>query len=120
MKFTFFKQLKGFGETPTLPRVFEYISVDLGKILKELNIGLERLSFEDNFDGFKTDVSIAAGAELKIRNELRDRAPTQRLILRGNDDSRNIVDGDTPWDLNFVYLKNLGAGTATATVYFLR
>ena len=120
MKFSFFKQLKGFGSSPSLEKLTEYVTIDLGKILKDLDIGLQRLSFNDNFDGFLIEVSIAAGAELKIRNELRDRVPTQRLILRGNDDSINIVDGDTSWDLNFLYLKNLGGGTATATVYFMR
>ncbi|MHA2064494.1 MAG: hypothetical protein ACXABY_08950 [Candidatus Thorarchaeota archaeon] len=120
MKFSFFKQLKNFGKTPSLKEVVEYVAIDLGKVLKDLDIGLQRLSFVDNFDGFTVEVTIATGAELKIRNELRDRVPTQRLIVRGGTDSQNIVDGDTPWDLNFVYLKNLGAGTATATVLFTR
>jgi hypothetical protein len=120
MRFGVFKQFKAYGSAPTLKELYDYIVIDLGKILKDLDIGFQRLSFEDNFDGFKVDVSIDAGDEIRIRNELRDRVPTQRLILRGNDDSRNIVDGDTAWDINFVYLKNLGSGTATATVYFTR
>lgn len=120
MRFSFFKQFKAYGSTPSIEEIFQYIRNDLGLILKELTVGLQTLSFEDNFDSFQVDVTIESGAELKIRNELRDREVTQWIKVRGNDYSRDIVDGDTEWDLNSVYLKNLGAGTATATILFMR
>lgn len=114
MKFFAFKEFRGLASD-----MVAYLREDLKKTLKELQIGLTRLSFLDNFVSFEVEVTIPAGDELAIRNELRTRIPDQRLIVRGNDNSPYIVDGDTEWTMDYVYLKNTGAGTATATVVFL-
>lgn len=89
----------------------------MDKILDELDVGLQSLTLDDNFAGFEVTVDIAAGAEAKIPNQLRKRVPTRRIILRSN--SASIVDGDTAWDEQFVYMKNTGASSATVTIHFL-
>ena len=117
MKFTAFKE---FRFSSTLDAVLGYLSNDLKTFLRELRLGLTRLSFVDNFDSFVVDVTIGSGEELAIRNQLKSSVPTQRIIVRGSSGSESIVDGDTAWDLNYVYLKNVGASSASATVVFLK
>lgn len=120
MKFMAFKEFRGFLDS-TAKDVIEYLSKDLRKILRELQIGLTRLKFTDNFDAFKVEVTIPAGEELAIRNELRSgEIPTEKIILRGKSGAESVTDGDTEWTRNFVYLKNQGASDATVTVVFLR
>lgn len=116
MKFSSFKEFRNSVEA-TAEVIAEYLRVDVTKVLKELQVGLSKLTFVENFSSFKVEVSIAAGAELAIRNQLRNKVPTERIFVRG--DSTTIVDGDTEWDLNYVYLKNTGAAAVTATVIFL-
>ena len=91
---------------------------DLKQLLRHLSAGLERLSFEDNFDGFKTTLIISAGSELKIRNQLNF-IPTKYIITqqRGNG---LVTAGDTRWDINFLYMKNHGASDTTVTLQFMR
>lgn len=120
MKFIAFKE---FRETidVTKDRIAEYLRIDLKKILRDLQTGLTKLSFEDNFVSFKKEVTIAASSELAIRNEFRDgTVPSQRIIIKGSTGAGSIVDGDTQWDQNFVYLKNTSGSTVTATVIFLK
>lgn len=121
MKFLGFKEFRsyfqpGLTETDIISR---YLKTDYKKILRDLQLGLTKLSFEDNFQSFEIEVTIGAGAELAIRNEIRDAIPSQRLIVRGGAGSQDIVDGDTEWTRDFVYLKNTGGSSATATVVFI-
>lgn len=85
----------------------------------ELLFGLTRLSFEDNFDAFiKKDLTIAAGAEASVANGLPTRRiPAYYIILRQTGDSR-VIDGDTDWTTDTVYLKNVGSNSVTITVAF--
>jgi len=116
MNFIEFKEFRGVADG-----VISYLKTDLKKILKELQLGLTKLRFTENFEAFEIEVTIAAGAELKIRNQIRSGTiPSQRLIIRGGSGSQNIVDGDTEWTREHVYLKNTGASAATATVLFVR
>lgn len=120
MKFSSFKEFRD-AVLSDLPSVIKYLSVDMTKIIRELQVGLTRLKFTDNFESFKTTVNIPAGAEVSIRNELRSGlVPTERIILRGGTGTEDVVDGDSTWNNNFVYLKNNGASTAIVTVLFLR
>lgn len=108
MRFTNFKEFRG------VLQVADYLATDLANFLRDLRFGLDRLSFDENFEGFIVeDIEIGVGAELKIRNQLRNIVPSQRLILRGKAGTENIVDGDTEWTTNFVYLKNNGATAIT-------
>lgn len=115
MIFGRFKEFRSPFATPL--EIGRYLSEQLAQVLRELSLGLTELRLTENFKGFKTTVTIAAGAEAKIRNELRTVIPTERLIVRG--DSGSIVDGGTEWTKDFVYLKNDGLADATVTVIFL-
>ena len=102
-------------------KIHDYLRVDHTKTLRELFLALGRLTLSDNFDCFITEVTIAAGAELPIRNALKSGdIPTSWIRLRGGDGSQNVVDGDTAWDRSYVYLKNTGGVSATLKIAFLR
>lgn len=96
----------------------KYLSVDLSLSLRDLFLNLSNLSFEDNFSAFIENVTIAAGTEIKIRNQLKV-IPSSKIILRDYG-SNTIVDGDTEWTQDYVYLKNIGMASARAKVLFLR
>ena len=89
-------------------------------MIRELGVGLTRLSFDDNFESFEVDVTIEATSELEIRNQLRDAIPSKRVVIAGGTGAGDIVDGDTEWTTNFVYLKNTSASPVTATVLFFK
>lgn len=101
----------------SLPEIVKYLAVELASSLRELRQGLTKLNFSDNFEGWIEEVEIPATSEKKITNRLGS-IPNYRLILRSNSDS--IVDGDTAWSTEFVYLKNTSASTATLTVAFIK
>jgi hypothetical protein len=84
----------------------------------ELLTGLSKLEFLENFHCFSIDVTIASGAEEKIRNQLDPKIPSYRLIVREIGDDGRLIDGDTAWTTEHVYLKNSGTGSLTATVIF--
>lgn len=117
MKFTAFKEFKDLLGTD-IESVKRYLVKDLKVLLRELQGGLTKLSFEDNFKSFTTTVTIPASSELAIRNELRTEIPTKRIIVRGGAGSQDVVDGDTTWNRNFVYLKNTTGSPVTLTVLF--
>ena len=122
MRFTQFKEFKEADpNTGTLETVISYLFADMPKTLRELSYGLTKLTFADNFESFKVSVTIPATSELAIRNQLRSgQIPTERIIVRGKSGAENVVDGDTDWTKQFVYLKNVGASAATVTVLFIR
>ena len=120
MKFSSFKEFREYAGS-NVDALYQFLSVDMTKTLRELAVGLTRLRFTDNFESFKTEVTIAAGTELAIRNEIRSGAiPTERIIVRSSQGIGDIADGDTEWNQNFVYLKNTGASDVTLTVIFLK
>lgn len=85
---------------------------------KDLEIGLKRLSFIDNFRSFQTTVTIPATSEIEIKNLISPSIPSQRIILRQTGNGV-ITDGPSRWDEENVYLYNNGAVPVTATVIFL-
>jgi len=97
--------------------IAKYLSFDLVYSLRELTLGLRRLTLNDNFQSFTVTVTIGAGSETAIRNELEE-IPTGRIILKST--SGDIVDGDTEDNLNFVFLKNAGATSATVKVIYIK
>jgi hypothetical protein len=98
--------------------VIQYLTRELKITLRELSTGLEKLSFLDNFKSFQVSVEIPTGEEVAIRNQLST-IPTQRIIVRSNEGGLGVVDGDTAWTTQFVYLKNTGLLNASVTVLFL-
>lgn len=92
---------------------------NIANLIRELSVGLTKLSFSDNFDGFETEITIPAASVLSIRNQL-SYVPTKRIILR-QDKEAVISDSSTPWDDNFLYLENHHAtNSVILTVQFIR
>ena len=98
--------------------VLKFVSGELHASLKDLFAGLQRLSFEDNFQSFEVTVKIDAGQEITIDNKLQV-APSKRLIVR-QDGGGLITDGRKPWNNETVSLINNGATQAKVTILFLR
>jgi hypothetical protein len=102
----------------SLRDITKFLSGELHTCLKDLFAGLERLSFDDNFQSFEVTVKIDAGQEITIDNKLSV-APTKRIIVR-QDGGGLITDGRKPWNNEQVSLINNGASVARVTVIFLR
>jgi hypothetical protein len=87
--------------------------------IRDLNAGLDKLNFEDNFQGFVWEGTLTPSQELSIQNKLRSGQPTsfQVLFITG---ANTLVAGDTEWNPQRVSLKNYGAASLTARVYFYR
>lgn len=117
MRFSPFKEFKNWNYQESLKDVINYLTIDVKNILKELTTGLVNLRLTENFNAFTVTVTIPAGQEQSIRNQMRSRIPTQRILVRGN--SSSIVDGDTEWNMNYLYMKNTGLTEATVTLIFM-
>ena len=74
MIFPEFKEYRPFG-TPGLGSLINYMSIELKKVLTELNIGLQKLSFTDNFTSFEVEVTVGITGDTQIANRL-DITPT--------------------------------------------
>lgn len=91
-------------------------SRDVRKAFDELAMVLRNLNFRDNFSTFEWEGEIAASAEKKIPHKL-GRIPSGYVIVKNK--GAPILQGDTPWTSEYVYLKNYsGAVTASGTVLF--
>lgn len=118
MRFSNFKEFKE-SLGVDFNKVVTFLKEDFSAMMRELRIGLTKLSMEDNFESFTVEVTIAASTESAIRNRFRDGTiPSKRIIVRST--GSGLVDGDTEWSKDFVYLKNSGAASLTATVIFLK
>ena len=100
----------------------KYIEVDLWSWMKQLCVAFSKINFQDNFQSFTVEnLLIPAGEEVPIYNGFQGRypgvIPTARLIVRqiGN---ANIIDGNTAWTAQSVYLLNPSINDATVTVIF--
>jgi hypothetical protein len=91
----------------------------ISQLTKELSTGLRNLKFEDNFDSFLVEISLAAGEEKNnIRNELKI-LPTQYIIVFQTGNGL-ITAGDTAWTTNYISFKNHGSNAVTAKIRVLR
>lgn len=102
----------------------KYLEIDLWTWLREVASGFTKINFEENFQAFTVkDVSIPAGKEVGISNQFRNRypgiIPSGRIIIRQKGDA-NIIDGDTEWTSNTLYLKNPSSNNAVVSVLFFR
>jgi hypothetical protein len=114
MKFSGFKI---FRSGDAIEDTVRYLSVDLANSLRDLATGLNKLRLTENFEGFEATFSFSGNDEQSFRHNLGV-IPTQRIIVRAS--TQDIVDGDTAWSKDYVYLKKTTAGSGTATVIFLR
>lgn len=118
MKFSNFAEFKT-SAALSLQQVALYLSKELASCVRELRNGLSKLDLNNNFESFEWTGTIAASSEQAIRNQFRDGIiPTKRLIVRAT--GNGVVDGDTEWTVDYVYLKNTVASAVTVTVIFLK
>ncbi len=102
----------------------KFIETDLWTWLKELSIGLLKLTFQDNFTSFLIkDLLVPAGKEVAIYNQFNKSfpgiIPSTRIIVRQIGDA-NIIDGPTPWTATTLFLLNPSANDATVSVIFFK
>lgn len=121
MKFGAFKEFRDSLNTAGITEVVRYLAIDMVNTLRELNAGLSKLTFSENFQSFTWTGTIAAGTEVSIRNGFRAGViPSGKLIVRADVHSADVTDGAAAWTENYVSLKNNGASAATVTVIFFR
>lgn len=131
MKFNSFKEFRQNG-IDAIQDILSFLRTDLSELIRELNVGLGRLTISENMISFEHVVEkLPAGQEIRIKNQLRigksKIIPTKYIIVRRKEYAEYIVDGDTPWDQNYLYLKNVHptadpakeSESATFTVVFL-
>jgi hypothetical protein len=104
--------------------IVKYIEVDLWSWLKDLATGILKINFKENFQSFVVEnLKIPAGTEVSISNQFKRSypgiIPSARIITRQIGDA-NIIDGNTVWNENQVFLRNPSANDATISVIFLK
>ena len=104
--------------------VVKYIVVDLWSWLRDLSTGLLKINFKENFQSFTVEnIVMRAGIEVSISNEFRRSypglIPSGRIIIRQQGDA-NIIDGETKWTQNHVYLFNPSSNDAVISVIFFK
>ena len=90
----------------------------LSRLVAQLEAGLRSLNFQDNFHSFSWSGDIAPGVEQKISNGLKPYTPKGMVIE--SESAPLISKGDTAWDSEYVYIKNVGTSstvTVEATFY---
>lgn len=98
------------------------ISQNLKDLITKLNMGLGKITFEDNMESFKVEnIEITSLETVSIRNELTF-IPTKYIIVSQEGHgvvTRSKLNG-VDWNINNVFLINHGPDTATVTVIFMR
>lgn len=112
-----FSGFRTFKLGKTVEEVADYLLNGLALSLKELQAGLSKLSFEDNFETQTLEVSLPAGATVGYSHNLGV-IPSKRLIIKAN--GYTIDDSSTPWTKTAVYFRNSGASAITATIILMR
>ena len=90
---------------------------EIGRIVKELAVGLRDLTFNDNFTGFEIDVTIGIGSTVIVRNQL-DSIPKRYIVL--SSDSDGVVSKGSTWDSNYISFKNNGSNEATVKIVVMK
>ena len=87
---------------------------------RELTTGLDRLSFEDNFDAYIVEgITIDAGETERIANGL-DTIPSKYVIVNQEGGSVIAKSSDSEWTNTDLYLKNYGTEDVTLSIVFMR
>jgi hypothetical protein len=113
-KFSGFRTLKA---AQTVEEVVSYLITGLSVSLKELQAGLLRLTFEENFQAQTITVFLPAGQTVGYPHSLGV-IPSKRLIVRAS--GSTIDDSETPWTESAVYFRNTGGSDLTATIVLMR
>ncbi len=111
MKFKGFKRFIG----KSLEDISSWLQNELNSVMRELYIGLNSLTFSENFTSYTWQGTLSASEEKKISHPLGV-VPAGYLIFKqiGN----AIVDaGTTPWTNKVLYLRNnSGSNSVELTV----
>lgn len=102
--------------------VVSYLSGEMGRGLRDLFVGLRKLNFLDNFDGFEWEGPIAPSTTVTIENRIGV-IPTHRVILRLRPLSGGTIaidDSQTEWTTSAVYLRNQGTASVSVKAFFIR
>lgn len=100
---------------------------DITDLVKQLAVGLTKLTFEENIECFKVeDLVIKAGKIAIIENKLT--FPPKQYIITSQEGIGQVTkfkkttssEPDYIWNNEYVYLKNNGSATVTITVLFMR
>ena len=103
-----FKAIKRFADETT-EKAISWITTELNACLRELFIGLSKLTFEDNFLSYEWEGSIIAGAEQAITHNLRV-TPTRFLVVSATN-VNTIVFGATASTPEVFYVKNTASSS---------
>lgn len=97
----------------------KYGSEELGKLVQTLSTGLNgNLTFDDQFNSFVTEVTIAAETDGKIRNQL-DVAPSEfQIVDITGGEAGKIMRATTAWSDDYLYLYNANETSVTFKVRF--
>ncbi len=90
--------------------------------LKDLEIALVNLDFVNNFKSFEADVTIAAGQEINVRNQLNPKIPARFLVLDCKITSagtHSLSRGLKDWNAETLTIKNSGTGSFAIKILFL-
>ena len=90
---------------------------ELGRIVKELAVGLRDLKFTDNFTSFVISDTIASSGTIIVRNKLN--STDIRYIVTSNDGDGTIKKSTT-WDDNYLSFKNNGSVEAEIEIIVFR
>lgn len=88
-------------------------------LVKELSVGLRKLTFSENFDSFEWSGTLTSSVtNYAIRHSLTT-IPTKYIIVRQTGNAI-VTSGSTEWDGNFVYMTNNTATNAIVTIIFFK
>ena len=90
---------------------------EIGRIVKELAVGLRDLTFSDNFTNFEYNGTIGIGSTIVVRNQL-DLIPTRYIVL--SSDSDGVISKGSTWDINYISFKNNGSNEATVKIVVMK
>ena len=90
---------------------------DIGRIVKELAVGLRDLSFNNNFTNFEIDVTISNESTIIVRNQLSV-IPTRYLVV--SNDGDGVISKGSTWGINNISFKNNGTIEATVKIVVLK
>jgi hypothetical protein len=111
-------RFRGFREFVS-GKVDYFVKNDLSSCMKDLFVGLKRLSFEDNFESFQVTLKFEAGVSDVILDNQLSGVPSKWIVVRVT--SGYVVLSDGPiWNAEKLSLRNSGASSGTATVLFMR
>jgi len=78
-------------------------------LFAELETGLRRLDFINNFNTFMVEVTVVdqteTAGDYKIRNQFDPHIPTGMLIIKQTGNAL-VTAGDTAWTKDYLYIKN--------------